>query len=583
MKTTRAIGGIQIFAEIHAGATTLVFKGYQPALDRMVLLKVLRPEFNHDADLARRFDEEARLTAKIQHPNVAAIYDYGRDGDWRYFAAEFVEGFNLGEIIQRRKLPPELAAFILLESARGLKAAHDKNILHRDLKPSNILISHEGQVKLTDFGMASLRPSAGQQLEEKISGTLAYLAPEQILGKPASQASDIFSLGATFFEMVTGEPAFAGKNPGEIFEAILHADPFSKISSAAFPEIWRRICAKMLASDADPLRGKDPAQRYGDCGALIKDIETAGVSANSSDLKNYLLDPLSYTEKVVIIPGSVSMFSPTAAESARSGFPRLRGQAIPNAAWRRVWPAAVAIILIVVVAIIGFSFLQKKEKVDLREDQQTALLPPSDSSAIQNNHSKFVDAPKPTTAAALLQTEITPPEKKSEAQVISAMVEEDSTKTAPTAAGNVTPAFGYLNIICTPWAAVLINGDSLTTTPLRSPIKLPPGRHELILRNPEFPEFKQMIELHDENTTIEISLWSLVGTLKLEVSPWAEVYVDGEYKDTVPPQKRPLILSPGQHVLALKHPQLGSWETVLDISAGKNLEMKFNLQTLLSK
>ncbi len=574
MKTTKEIGGIQIFAEIHSGATTLVFKGYQPALDRMVLLKVLRPEFNHDAELTRRFEEEARLTAKIQHPNVAAIYDYGRAGDWRYFAAEFVEGFNLGEIIHQRKLPPELAAFILLECVRGLKAAHDKKILHRDLKPSNILISHEGQVKLTDFGMASLRPSAEQQLEEKISGTLAYLAPEQILGKPASPSSDIFSLGATFFEMVTGEPAFAGENPGNIFEVILHSDPFAKISSAAFPEIWRRICAKMLAND--------PAQRYSECSALIADIEVAGVFVNSSDLKSYLFDPVSYLEKVVIAPGSVSRFSPTATEGARSGFFRLRGQAIPHATLRRVWPAAAAIILIVMAAAIGFSFLQKKEKLALREEQQAAFLSPSDSNAIQNNQSKFVDEPKPTTTVAAREAEINAPAQPQPGQMMIG-IEKDATPSAQIPAEHPAPEFGYLTIICTPWAAVFVNGDSLTTTPLRSPIKLPLGRHELILRNPQFPEFKQWIELSEENTTIEISLWSLVGTLKLEVSPWAEVYVDGQYQDTVPPQRRPLILSPGQHVLMLKHPQLGAWETPIEIAAGKNLEMKFNLQTLLSK
>ncbi|MFQ5825494.1 MAG: serine/threonine protein kinase, partial [bacterium] len=225
MGTIKQIGEIQIFAEIYQGATTLVYKGYQPSLDRVVLLKLLRPEFNHDKLLSQRLEEEAKLIAKIQHPNVVAIYDYGRQDPFTYFAAEFIEGFNLHDLIQMNKLPPELAWFILLETSKGLKAAHDKNIIHKDIKPSNILISHEGQVKLTDFGMASLHlPSVDEEVVE-VRGTLAYFSPEQILGEEIKKSSDLFSLGATFYEMLTGSQAFFGKTPGDYMNAILHDEP----------------------------------------------------------------------------------------------------------------------------------------------------------------------------------------------------------------------------------------------------------------------------------------------------------------------------------------------------------------------
>jgi serine/threonine-protein kinase len=550
MAAVKEIGGIQIFAEIQQGATTLVFKGYQSALDRMVLLKVLRPEFSQDSDLTRRFEEEARLTAKLQHPNVAAIYDYGRDGEWPYIAAEFVEGFNLGELIQQRILPPELAAFILLECGRGLKAAHDKGILHRDIKPSNILVSHEGQVKLTDFGMASLRDN--DKREQEVSGTLAYLAPEQILGNAASPSSDIFSLGATFFEMIAGDPAFTGKNTVDLFEAILHADPFSKISSVAFPNLSRAICAKLLA--------KDQQQRYGDCDALIKDIETSNAIANAEDLRDFVFDPHSYVAK----PPAVSI-----------------PVAIPQKPPRQIWSTVVAIILITAVAsAIGFSFLPKKETVDSHSDSQAALLPSLDSSWAKDN--QFEDA-KPTPAAARLEPEVTQPEKQQPKPVSVTTAETDSTHVGEAATANPVHELGDLSIVCTPWAAVFINGDSMGTTPMRSPLTLPLGRYDLALRNPEFPDYSNSIELSKENTIVEISLWSLVGTLKLDVSPWAEVYIDGVYKDTVPPQERPLIISPGKHLLALKHPQLGLWETSVEIAAGKSLEMKFNLKNLLAK
>ncbi|MFQ5751184.1 MAG: serine/threonine protein kinase, partial [bacterium] len=222
MATLKQIGDIQIFAEIYQGATTFVYKGFQPALDRFVFLKVLRPEFGQDENLSRSFEEEAKFIAKIQHPNVVTIFDYGRFEKWIYFAAEFIEGYNLSELLRFKKLPPELAYFILLESSKGLKAAHDKNILHKDIKPSNILISHDGQVKITDFGMADLRLTAKSEMEYEVKGTLAYFSPEQILGEQLNKYSDIFSLGATFYEMLTGAPAFSGNNTSEYFDSILN-------------------------------------------------------------------------------------------------------------------------------------------------------------------------------------------------------------------------------------------------------------------------------------------------------------------------------------------------------------------------
>ncbi|MFQ6114416.1 MAG: PEGA domain-containing protein, partial [bacterium] len=143
---------------------------------------------------------------------------------------------------------------------------------------------------------------------------------------------------------------------------------------------------------------------------------------------------------------------------------------------------------------------------------------------------------------------------------------------------------GYLTISCTPWAAVYIDGDSIGATPFENSMELTAGRHEIIMKNPEFPRYREWIEIRNgEKTTIELSLWSLAGTLKLTVSPWAEIYVDGEYKDTVPPQDRPIILSPGRHSLILKHPVLGEWQTPIEISAGQSLELKFNLKNLISR
>ncbi|WP_243664868.1 serine/threonine-protein kinase, partial [Rhodothermus marinus] len=170
------IGDLQPFAELASGPTATVYKAYQASLDRFVLLKILRPELAEDEAFVQRFEEEARLAARVQHPNVVAVYAFGREGPHVYFATEFVEGVSLRELLAHGPLPPALALYITAEVARGLKAAHEKGVLHRDLKPANILISLEGQVKLTDFGMASLLTQGGN---DEVRGTPGYLRPSR--------------------------------------------------------------------------------------------------------------------------------------------------------------------------------------------------------------------------------------------------------------------------------------------------------------------------------------------------------------------------------------------------------------------
>ncbi|MEX0747253.1 MAG: serine/threonine-protein kinase, partial [Rhodothermales bacterium] len=280
-----AIEDIQPFAELAQNATTLVYKAYQKTLERFVLLKRLRPEFSSDPELARRFQDEARIVARVQHPNVVAIYSYGSDDAGAYIVAEFVEGYDLEEILSRGRIPPHLAAYVLLESARGLKAAHDKDVLHRDLKPSNILVSHEGEVKLADFGLASISGSPAD-IPSEIRGTLSYLAPEQILGNAPDQRSDLFSLGATFYEMLTGRRAFPGSNPSEIFDSILHRDPLQYLSPAAgVDDRMIEIAAGLLAREADG--------RYTDAGELITDLEAwlAPSPVGREHLAAFVADP----------------------------------------------------------------------------------------------------------------------------------------------------------------------------------------------------------------------------------------------------------------------------------------------------
>ena len=291
MGNPEKIGDIHPFAELSRGVTTTVFKGFQKSLDRFVLLKVLNREYSDNAEIAQRFEDEAKLAAKVQHPNVVSIYSYGRDGNQTYIATEFVEGATLAQLIAKHPFPPSLAAYILQECGKALKAAHGKGILHRDIKPSNILISNNGLVKVSDFGMASV-------FDEKngggaVRGTMAYMAPELILGSDPSPSSDIFSLGASFYEALLGEPAFKGKSNQQYMDQIVNHDPTSRLMDEdSIDTQLRRICQQMLR--------KKPQQRYQECAVLLSELEGyrrnrgADVIGNASEMVCFLENPDTY-------------------------------------------------------------------------------------------------------------------------------------------------------------------------------------------------------------------------------------------------------------------------------------------------
>ncbi|RMF64548.1 MAG: serine/threonine protein kinase, partial [Calditrichaeota bacterium] len=431
MEPLKQIGDIQVFAEIHRGATTMVYKGYQPALERFVLLKVLRLEFAGDESVSARFEEEAKITARIHHPNVVPIYEFGRVGDWSYFAAEFVDGLDLRHLIARQSLPPLLACFVIQEVAKGLKAAHDINILHKDIKPSNVLISNRGEVKLTDFGMADIRESAQEQIEGTASGTLPYFSPEQILGEPVGKPSDIFALGATFYEMLTGEQAFQGQQESEFLDAIVNFDPvpFLEGQKNIAPELVA-ICRKMLKKKA--------AERYRDCGALLADLnafgENTGLRLGSKHLARYLEDPASavtigtlpeeephpHRRRVAAYVASLLL----AAGVIFAGYLSLKGDRTPSSNVNDLASARIADSLTAKVDSSSTAVSREEEEPDLTPPepvvQRVAAVPPPKAETLAQD--TLVSSPRETAVA---QEEADRP-----------------------------PSPGFLQVSCAPWAVV---------------------------------------------------------------------------------------------------------------------------------
>jgi serine/threonine protein kinase/tetratricopeptide (TPR) repeat protein len=234
---------LEIIELIGKGGMGAVYKARQPALDRFVALKILAPRPGGDLDFANRFTREARALAKLSHPNIVGVYDFGQADRLSYFIMEFVDGPNLRQVEQAGKLPPREALEIIPQICAALQFAHDEGIVHRDIKPENILLDKKGRVKIADFGLAKI---LGQEPKDcrltgarDIMGTPHYMAPEQ-MEKPQTvdHRADIYSLGVVFYEMLTGElPLGKFQAPSQKVQVDVRLDEVVLRSLAREPEL----------------------------------------------------------------------------------------------------------------------------------------------------------------------------------------------------------------------------------------------------------------------------------------------------------------------------------------------------------
>jgi eukaryotic-like serine/threonine-protein kinase len=236
------LGPYKVGNPIGAGGMGEVYRARDNRLGRDVAIKVLPQHLAADAGSLARFEREARAVAALSHPNILAIFDIGREGSTVYAVTELLEGATLRQRLKDGPLPVRKAIDHAAQIAQGLAAAHDKGIIHRDIKPENVFITNEGRVKLLDFGLAKEivpEPALAGEGREAVEsptvvlqtqagmvvGTPAYMAPEQVRGRPLDRQADIFSFGVVLFEMLTGRRAFDGKSPAETMVAILNEDP----------------------------------------------------------------------------------------------------------------------------------------------------------------------------------------------------------------------------------------------------------------------------------------------------------------------------------------------------------------------
>ena len=262
------LGPYRIEVKVGEGGMGVVYKCNDPRLHRFVAIKALKDKFASQPQYHARLLQEAQAIAAISHPNLVQIHAIEQgEGGLPYLVMEFVEGCSAEALIEREgALDPRRALFVVRETAKGLQAAFQKGIIHRDVKPSNILLKSDGQVKVVDFGLAKAIEGAKSITEEGIVlGTPQYISPEQGRGRKTDQRSDIYSLGATFFHLLTGRPPFDKTEQVAVIVAHIHEElPPIHTIRAGVPASFSPVLARMMA--------KDPESRYQSYGELLQDL-----------------------------------------------------------------------------------------------------------------------------------------------------------------------------------------------------------------------------------------------------------------------------------------------------------------------
>ena len=310
------IGPYEVVAPLGAGGMGEVYRARDPRIGRDVAVKVLPTAFSQDPERLRRFEQEARSAGKINHPNILAIYDIGTHDGAPYLVSELLEGETLRDRLKVGAIPPRKAIEIGAQIAHGLAAAHEHGIIHRDLKPENLFLTNDGRVKILDFGLAKLTqveaasgpqtnlPTASGTEPGVVMGTLGYMSPEQVKGKPADQRSDIFAFGAILYEMLSGQRAFHRDSAAETMSAVLREEtPDLSATNKSVQPGLERIVRHCLE--------KNPEERFYSMRDVAFDLEALSglsapqIAASASRVRHRVVVPVAAAVLAIVAAGAL--------------------------------------------------------------------------------------------------------------------------------------------------------------------------------------------------------------------------------------------------------------------------------------
>lgn len=382
----------EIDSLIARGGMATVYKGTDLTLGRTVAIKVLSEELASDPSFVARFRLEAQAAASLAHPNIVAVYDTGSDGDIHYIVMEYLEGRTLHQILSEDgPLPPEQAAAIGAEVAHALAEAHEKGIVHRDVKPGNIMIGRTGMAKVMDFGIAKAATAGALTQVGSILGTVAYLSPEQARGDKVDGRSDIYSLGALLYQMVTGKLPLRGDTYVEMVQKLNSEDPSPPSSlNPAVPASLDAVVMKAMS--------KDPDDRYQTGTELAEDLIAVSRGAPAEETAAYAAVAAAAPDPTMVAPAArTHRYEPTRVIAAAPPPGPVRRPPASNTGKTLVGIA-------VIVALLAIAFVM------FNSMRTTTTNDPTPTPSLTTQEPAPAPAPRPRPAPAPAQPPPPPPE-----------------------------------------------------------------------------------------------------------------------------------------------------------------------------
>ena len=311
--TGKQLGHYQIVASLGEGGMAAVYKAYQPAMDRYVALKVLPRHFASDPEFVKRFQQEAKVLAKLQHPHILPVFDFGEADGYTYIVMPFVQSGTLAELIIGQSLPWPQIYNIISQMGDALDYAHAHGLIHRDVKPTNILIDDSGHCLLTDFGLAKIMEgSVHLTTSGAIMGTPAYMSPEQGMGRKLDGRTDVYSLGVILYELTTGRAPYLADTPMAVMiKHISDPLPLPRDINPEIPGAIERVILKALS--------KDPEDRFATAGDMVLALQAAmsrSADVETPEMSAEILVPTSSLAATTPPPLLPTTASPTPAPTA---------------------------------------------------------------------------------------------------------------------------------------------------------------------------------------------------------------------------------------------------------------------------
>lgn len=479
------LGRYLISSELGQGAMGVVYKAVDPLIDRTVAIKTINLDLSKDEleNFERRFQREVQSAGRLSHPNIVTIYDMGKAEGVAYMAMEFLEGKELREILDSGAvLPIEKIAHIGAQVAEGLAFAHEHGVVHRDIKPSNIMILRSGMAKITDFGIAQMS-SGSRTMAGMVLGSPKYMSPEQVVGQPVDGRSDIFSLGAVLYEMLTGRPPFNGDNISSIMYQVLNEmPPAPRMLNQGIPESIDYIVMKTLA--------KHPDERYQSARELARDLRkyktwtlpAAGNETGAHPTLERRAAPRNDPSDVTQILGR---FSDSLLESGGNPELTIATEIQPAPWWKTRLLFYYGLIPALVIAFALTVIFGKPSEPPAASAPQPQVKQEKTAPAAVENPAPLAVTPQVETAEKTVARH--EPRKKT--------ATAPANKAQPAEHGTPGTGSATLSFAISPWGEVYIDSEKQGVSPPLKELKIAPGKHAIMIVNGSFPPYSKNIEL----------------------------------------------------------------------------------------